>query len=198
MSVAMSPEALAIIFATFAGPIFAVLATRWLDDRRQRRERQRQVFDTLMLTRRAALSPEHVTALNRIELEFASDREVMSAFRAYFDNLSDTLEAKAELPTIERFDARRRRLFADLVKLIGERHGFKVDRMDLIEGGYYPQGWEADEQARRDNTRLVNELLSNRRPMWVAVAPPANPTTQDGPKPAQQANGPFPPPPDEG
>jgi hypothetical protein len=190
-------DSLAVVFATFAGPILAVLATRYLDDHKAKRQRQRAIFDTLMLTRRAAISPEHVRALNQIELEFASDKQVMVAFHAYFDHLNEPFPDPTQAVLNERFLARRRRLFAEMVKLIGERQNFKIDRMDLIEGGYYPVGWQTDEAFNRENLQLLNAILQGRRPIWVVGgvppaqggAPPAAPAP--GPNPAS----PFPPPP---
>lgn len=163
----------AVIFATFFGPIFAVLTTRWLDDRRSRRDRQREIFETLMLTRRAAMSKDHVDALNRIELYFSRDREVMSSLRLYLDNLSEKFPQNGDAGQVEVFIGRRRRLFVDLVHIIGSRLSFSTDRLDLIEGGYHPQGWLDDEETARSNMRLIKELLSGARPLWMTQAPPA-------------------------
>jgi hypothetical protein len=197
----IKPEGLAVVTSTFLGPIFAVLATRYLDDRRSRRQRQRSIFDTLMLTRRAGLSPEHVRALNQIEIEFADDKQVMTAFHAYFDHLNEPFPPPAQINLTEKFLARRRRLFADMVKLIGQRHNFKFDRMDLTEGGYYPIGWQTEENINKENSRLLNAILQGQRPLWIA-----NKAPNMAPAPISESgeitiNGvsvknPFPPPPD--
>lgn len=187
-----------IVLATLLSPLIAVIVTRLMDERRSRRDRQRTVFETLMLTRRASMSQEHVRALNQIELEFASDRDVTAAFRAYFDNLG--IDLPSEPAALERATSRRRRLFAELVQIIGERLNFKIDKMDLIEGGYYPRGWQEDEHLARNNGILINEVLRARRPLWITgvpqagvIAPPIG--QRQGAQPSSQS--PFPPPPED-
>src|SRR5262249_12547950 len=59
-----------ILAATLLGPIAAVLITRYIDQLRERSSRRLWIFRTLMATRRTLLSPEHIAALNQIELDF--------------------------------------------------------------------------------------------------------------------------------
>ena len=55
---------IAIIVATLGGPVLAVLVTRFIDAKRDRKARQTDLFRILMRSRRSALSPEYVAALN--------------------------------------------------------------------------------------------------------------------------------------
>ena len=73
--------------AILVGPILAVLATRFLDNRRSARDQRLAVFKTLMRTRRTPTVPDHVGALNLVEIEFANDGPVLSAWRALFSHL---------------------------------------------------------------------------------------------------------------
>ena len=79
--------------AVFIGPIVAVRLTRYLDNKKEARERRLWIFKTLMATRATTLSPHHIEALNRIDLEFdgksLGDREVIDAWKAYLDLLGD-------------------------------------------------------------------------------------------------------------
>jgi hypothetical protein len=59
-----------MILAVLAGPVIAVQLTRYLDNKKEIRERKLQVFKTLMATRVYNASWDHVMALNRIDLEF--------------------------------------------------------------------------------------------------------------------------------
>jgi hypothetical protein len=81
------------IIAIFLGPIVAVQLTRFLDDKKEERERKLRVFKTLMATRGVVLSWAYVEALNLIDLEFSSkrrkEREVIDAWKAYLDLLSN-------------------------------------------------------------------------------------------------------------
>lgn len=62
-----------MIAAVLLGPIIAVQLTRYLDNKKEERERKLQVFKTLMATRAYTVSWDHVVALNRIDLEFDKD-----------------------------------------------------------------------------------------------------------------------------
>ena len=59
-----------MIIAILIAPFLAVFAQRQIDLWREQRQRKLWVFKTLMATRGRTLSPEHVQALNMIELEF--------------------------------------------------------------------------------------------------------------------------------
>ncbi|MFX6755224.1 DUF6680 family protein, partial [Acinetobacter baumannii] len=56
-----------MIIAVLLSPVIAVQVTRYLDNKKEARERQLWVFKTLMATRALSLSPHHVEALNRID-----------------------------------------------------------------------------------------------------------------------------------
>jgi hypothetical protein len=66
----MSGEAWAIVAATGLGPIFAVALTLWRGGAYVKYQRRLHVFRTLMATRRIPISPDHVNALNLIEVDF--------------------------------------------------------------------------------------------------------------------------------
>src|SRR6185295_6479127 len=81
------------ILAILIGPLVAVQLTRYLDNKKEVRERKLSVFKTLMATRAYNLSWDHVVALNRIDLEFdkrkPKERAVIDAWKAYLDLLGD-------------------------------------------------------------------------------------------------------------
>lgn len=66
----MSNTEIIMVLAVFLGPVVAVRLTRFLDDRKEVRERKLWIFKTLMATRAYTLAQTHVEALNRIDLEF--------------------------------------------------------------------------------------------------------------------------------
>ena len=61
---------LALIAATFLGPVFAIQVQKFLEKRQGDRARRDRIFKTLMSTRTAVLSLAHVEALNMINIEF--------------------------------------------------------------------------------------------------------------------------------
>jgi hypothetical protein len=79
------------IVAIIVGPIAAVWITVRSEERRERIRRKYQTFYALMRTRRVTLSPEHVAALNSIQIEFHDDPTVITAHKRYIENLSGQL-----------------------------------------------------------------------------------------------------------
>jgi hypothetical protein len=81
--------AVSIVLATFGGPIAAVQAQEFLERGRERKRQKEATFRTLMATRALSnrTSPEHVLALNGIELTFShggnKDKAVLEAWNAY-------------------------------------------------------------------------------------------------------------------
>ena len=61
------------ILAIIAGPILAVQAQKIIEGVKERKERKIRLFHTLMETRAARLSGQHVSALNMIDLEFMAN-----------------------------------------------------------------------------------------------------------------------------
>src|SRR5438132_6607762 len=81
-----------MIFAVALSPFLAVYAQSRIDIGRASRGAKLAIFKDLMGTRRFTLSPAHVQALNRIDLEFtgdsASELQVKKIWREYLDHLS--------------------------------------------------------------------------------------------------------------
>ena len=80
----MNVTDLIMIAAVFLGPIVAVRLTRYLDNRKEIKERKLEIFKSLMATRSYIVSWLHVEALNRIDLEFDrnQEREVIEGLEA--------------------------------------------------------------------------------------------------------------------
>ena len=148
------------MLAILAGPVLAVLVTRYVDKQRQIRERQINVLRSLIKTRKARLDSEHVAALNLIELEFHGNSTVMKNYADYMENLGQRMpEDKTEQ---DHFLNKRGNLFAALVQSIGTKFGYKFDKMDLDQGGYFPIGWGNDQDRQRKNAELLAEVLEEK------------------------------------
>lgn len=128
----------AIIFATLLGPILAVQIQKWLEEYRAERDRRTKLFQVLMATRSALLSPAHVEALNAIPIEFygKSDnlKDIVDAYKLYVDH------------HIERgiiFDVawadKRQELHVDLLFKIANNLGYKFSRVQLKSEWYNPK-----------------------------------------------------------
>lgn len=166
---------LATIAAIIYGPIKAVQITRKLDRENEDRSRKLEVLRRLMATRMLKLSPEHVGAINLIELEFYGTDAVITPFRAYIQHLSQKLPPKDDQ---DHFFQTRDDLFADLLRAVAEQLGYRFDKLDLGRLGYVPVGWENEESRQRYNQVMLTQLLEGKRPLFVAemkTAPATSP-----------------------
>lgn len=166
------------IGAILLAPLVAIQVERILEGLKERRRRKLTVFHTLMATRGARLSPQHVEALNRIDIEFYGtrfwligkhtsrvDREVLEAWHVYLDHLS------TPHPDQGRWADHGMELFTALMNKMAVALHYHFDPIVLKKGGYYPQGHgdiELDQQAIRKAARAI---LEGGQPLKVAVAP---------------------------
>lgn len=178
--------AVAVVFATIAGPILAVHIQRRLDLGRVDRQRKERVFEVLMATRNAFMTVEHVRALNMIEVSFygkgpglrkSTEDEVLSDWRYYLSFLSEV--GRATQPRNQQqshsspdlhSDYRREELFVNLLSSIARDLGYKYDKSSFKPaGGYWPAA-HADAETRAKNLSIAAiELLEGKRFLPVAV-----------------------------
>ena len=164
-----------MITAVVLGPIIAVQLTRYLDNKKEIRERKLWIFKTLMATRASTLSPHHVEALNRIDLEFDAtnqkEREVIEAWKAYLDLLGDT-----HIPQDQRV-TRRVDLLIELLHKMAQVLDYDFDKTHIKNSSYYPRGYGKLEEDQAAIRRGVKELIEGRRviPMYVTNLPPLEP-----------------------
>ena len=133
---------IAIVLATCLGPILAVQAQKWVERGQQQQQRRIAIFRTLMATRRQALSPAHVEAINVIPIEFYAKSgkllEIVNAWKAYIDHLyKDTSQAT--------WAEHRESLFNSLIEKIGKYLGFDFNSVEISREFYSPRGHAAIE-----------------------------------------------------
>jgi hypothetical protein len=167
---------IAVVFATLLGPVFAVLVTRRIDDARQIRERRMTVFRNLMATRRATLAADRVTALNMVEIEFHGVASVENAYREVMRHINHAR------PLPKNWGDEQRKLVTKLISEIASVLGYKLQQLDMLDGGYYPEGLASIESEQQAVRQAIIETLNGNRPLRISPAAPAPPA-------------PFPPPP---
>lgn len=160
-----------MILAVFLGPIVAVRITRYIDDRKEKRERQLNIFRVLMATRAATLSPGHIEALNLIDVEFETrvkkNKKILSAWRAYLNHVGDR-----NFPQ-ETWYSRRTEL---LIKILHEMSivlNYDFDETQIKTSVYSPEAhgeMEDDQTAIRRGLRNVVEGKTV-IPMYVVNLP---------------------------
>ena len=168
----MSIEAWLTILAIFAGPIVAVQLTRYLDDRREVRDRKLQIFKTLMATRSYSVSWAHVEALNRIDLEFSKskpqERAVLEAWKEYFDLLCSSGL------TPEQWGVKRVDLLVELLHRMAVVLDYDFDKTQIKNSAYSPiahGNLESQHEALRQG---AIDVLGGKRaiPIYVTNTPP--------------------------
>lgn len=162
------------IVAIVVGPILAVTIERLRQARIETKTRKLAVFRSLMRTRRLRLDPEHVGALNLVDLEFYGRPKVMAAFTDYMTHLSAPMPNSDER---ERFFEQRDDLLVRMLHEMGKDLGFHYDKHDLAKLAYGPVGWSTEQDIQRQNIGYLNELLAGRRalPITQMQPPAANP-----------------------
>lgn len=65
------------IVAIFAGPIVAIQIQKIMESVREDKVNKIDLFQILMMTRADRMSTEHIDALNRIDIEFSTDTNLL-------------------------------------------------------------------------------------------------------------------------
>ncbi len=156
-----------MISAVLLGPIIAVQLTRYLDNKKEERERKLQVFKTLMATRAYIVSWDHVVALNRIDLEFDKDNKyekaVIEAWKAYLDLLGD----KSMSP--EQWAVKRIDLLVELLHKMAQVLDYDFDKTHIKNSSYSPVAHgNIEEEQKALRTSLI-EVLEGKRPIPMSV-----------------------------
>lgn len=154
-----------ILAATFLGPIVAVLMTRYIDHLREKGSRRLSIFRTLMATRRAWLSPDHIAALNQVELDFQNATGVMNTYRAYMKHLATRFEPNDNDRVAHERQSMRTKILSEMAKSLGIR----VEQLDIFEGGYMPQGHVDIEREQAAIRRLLSEIADGKRSLPIEV-----------------------------
>lgn len=167
----------AVVLATATGPIIAVaitLAYTYINEARSAKYGRRlMLFTTLMATRKIPLSPEHVSALNMIEVVFYGKPSVLEKWRTYIAHLTDNLPNPNDNNRMAEWSNRKDRLLAALLFEISKIVGFRIPEIEIFQGGYSPQGWSDREDLQLGALAFFNDLSTGKKivPLWV-MGPP--------------------------
>ncbi len=148
-SAAIDPLAVLTLIAILLSPLIALQVSRKLDERKERTQRRMWIFSTLMATRASRVAPEHVRALNSIDIEFVDEKKVADAWKAYFDHLGDRAVPR------DVWFTRSDDLFVDLLFAMSETLRFHFDRVHLKRGIYSPEAHGKD----AEDLRIIREAM---------------------------------------
>jgi len=156
-----------MISAVLLGPIIAVQLTRYLDNKKEERERKLQVFKTLMATRAYTISWDHVVALNRIDLEFEknnkNEKAVIEAWKAYLDLLGDK-----NIPP-EQWGVKRIDLLVELLHRMAQVLDYDFDKTHIKNSSYSPVAHGNIEDEQKALRAALIQVLEGHRSIPMAV-----------------------------
>lgn len=159
-----------MVLATALSPLIAVRVSVYLDDRSKSRDRQVDVFKTLMATRAYSLSPRHVEALNRIDLEFAGktpgEKAVRDAWVAYLDHLNSKATEHNQWG-VNRLDR-----LVELLAAMAAMLRYDFNKTQIKNAAYIPEAHGEMESEQNQVRKLVLELLTGERPLAMKLAEP--------------------------
>jgi hypothetical protein len=158
------------IVALIVGPIAAVQIQKFLEQRREKHQRRLYVFKVLMATRGTGLSPDHVQALNTIDVEFYGERKyakVLAAWRQYLDHL--IVDQPGDDAQLQAWGARRDDLLIDLMFEMGHSLKYDFDRVQIRRAFYNPKGHIDIEQEQNALRKGLVELLDGKRAIPMDV-----------------------------
>ena len=165
-----------VVLATTVSPFIAVQASEKLRANASARDAREKVFHTLMSTRGARMTPEHVAALNRIDLVFPAQKfpGVSDAWNLYMRHLS-TGRQEAERVGEAHF-SNADRLFMSLLKAMAAALNTPFSDMTLQHNAYYPQGYIHNEQQNYLLRDAALQVLKGEQA--IAVKPPEHKTSE--------------------
>mgnify|MGYP001599032237 CR=1 FL=1 len=160
---------LAIIFATLVGPILAVWAAEWRQQRKAQLDRKEWVFRTLMSTRGAKLRPEHVAAINHIEFAFPrkSCPGIDDARALYRKHLRSQDSVAEDAAVRQAWNTKANDLFADLLYLMAIELKIPFTKTEITEESYHPDAYLFQELELRQIRELVLQVLKDGRPINI-------------------------------
>lgn len=160
------------ILAILLAPLIALRVNVWLNWRNEAKNRKMEIFRNLMATRATGLSPLHVEALNRIDIEFYGDdeknREVFNAWKEYRDHLGLAASIKTEdKDGWTNWTTRKEDLLTELLYKMAICLGYKFDRVHIKRGHYYPMGYVQIESEQMIIRKGLVDIFQNKSALPV-------------------------------
>ena len=169
-----------VVAATVIGPVAAVQAQKWVERSQAKHAVKEEIFRTLMATRAARVSPEHVRALNMIDIAFygvrrfgihfqsSMEKAVTRAWRDYFESLNADASTFTEDQKQRMADMQLDK-FMTLLGTIALAQNYDFEQVDLRRRLYSPiahANFESQSEAAR--AALV-QVLTGERPIKMEL-----------------------------
>jgi hypothetical protein len=140
-----------MILAILLAPLIAVQVQKYIEMLLEKYRRKLRIFYALMGTRATRLSPEHVQALNMIDIEFygrkifgfryqsEAEKEVQNAWKEYLDHLCTDVTTASE-EELKSWIKKGEDYFIELLSRMAKSLKYEFDKVHLKKGIYAPKG----------------------------------------------------------
>ena len=162
MSSYISFEALTIL-AIILGPVVAVVTSRSIDKRMEKRHRRWSIFCDLMKRRHETLN-ESSWSLNLIHAEFHDKKNVLDAWETLHNFLK---EHSPQKDSLEKSRRKKVRLLAKLLQEMAKSLGVKLDDHIINATKYSPRGTKKAKTLDLTIKRKLVEVLNGEAPITI-------------------------------
>ncbi|WP_284125337.1 DUF6680 family protein [Parerythrobacter aestuarii] len=156
----MTNTELITIAAILIGPIFAVLISLWLTNKKQERDQKLVVLRMLLSTRHLPADPGFSVAINLVPVEFSSSRPVMSAYKEFIRAVQDPAAADPNAPPLQSTSAKTTKLIFEIVRHLG----FEILESDIQHAGYAAAGFVDRDNLLLDSQRATKNIADI---LWI-------------------------------
>ena len=153
------------LLAILLGPILAIQIQKRIETHKEIKDRKLNIFKSLMATRGARVSFEHVRALNMIDIEFTKHKDITEAWKYYLDCLSsDMVNGNPELWANERD-----KLFVELMNKMGTVLGYCFDKVHLNKSIYTPKAHNEEEIYQLSIREQLKKIFNGEQSISVKI-----------------------------
>lgn len=157
------------MLAIYYAPIVAIRIQKNIETFNGEKQRQFHIFKILMATRGYNISPEHVQALNMLDIEFYNVKPIQESWNIYRDHLNSSSEYGANFT---EWNKKRVDYLVDLLYSLSKYFDYGFDKVILKKGFYKPIAhgvYELQESTIREE---YIELLKGNKALKVELFEP--------------------------
>jgi hypothetical protein len=132
-----------VIVAIILAPLLAIQIQKFIENKKDKKARKMNIFRTLMATRATPLYPQHVEALNMIDIEFYNNHKVVDAWKLLLDSFENFPKDPKEPNYKSKLDSsveKSHELLTDLLYVMSKSLNYSFDKVHLKRGIYIPKG----------------------------------------------------------
>jgi len=150
----------------------AVQIQKLIEWQGEQKKRKKLTFFTLMATRAAILSPQHVEALNRIDIDFYDNEKVKQAWKTLLDNFEhcpQDVNNPNYSTLVSQWSNKSEDLLVDLLYEMAISLKYKFDKVHLKRKVYMPKGHVDFENENLEMRKAILGILRGKDSIPIRV-----------------------------